>query len=105
MPLPFPTVRKSLKDVFGHYFIEDPLEQQLPVGGLVRIRDRETDSVQTLNLASHSGRAKVRAAIDRHRNQLANVFKQAATDAIWLRTDEDFFQPVRRYLESRRAAG
>lgn len=84
--------------------VEDPIETRLPSGGLVQLRDMETGRVRWVDLTTARNRRHVQASIEQHRHYLEGSFARAATPALWLRSNQDFIEPLRKFLELRRTA-
>jgi uncharacterized protein (DUF58 family) len=81
--------------------IEDPREFELPNVGLIELRDAETGRTCLVDTASRAVRKQYAATARAQAEQRDHFFGRLDADAIHLRTDEDFVEPIRRFFHKR----
>lgn len=81
--------------------IEDPLENELPILGIVPFRDAETGMVRMVDTNS----AKVRQAYDKRRKQRRELrmkhFRDLKVDQVTVSTNESYVEPLMTFFERR----
>ncbi|MEM1347953.1 MAG: DUF58 domain-containing protein [Myxococcota bacterium] len=85
--------------------ITDPMEEQLPNLGLVRIEDPESGEVFTVDTTSRKIRRAFEEAARGKREAREKLFRRLKIDFVNVRTDADHIAPLIKYfrLRSRRA--
>ncbi len=81
----------------------DPAEEDIPDVGLVELQDPETGEVRWVDTGDSRLRDAFRRAARDEREQLARMFRRNRLDPMFLRTDREVVEEVRR-LFHRRAA-
>jgi uncharacterized protein (DUF58 family) len=83
--------------------VSDPRETNMPNVGLVRLQDSETGETVVLDTSSRANRQEYERAY-RERTRLRDeAFSRMKLDAIHVRTDADFVEPLQRYFYQREA--
>jgi uncharacterized protein (DUF58 family) len=81
--------------------IVDPREETLPDAGLLEVADAETGVRQLVDTSDPSVRQRFKEHALAHRRHLESVFSRHGIDAIALRTDRSFVQPLMGFFQRR----
>jgi uncharacterized protein (DUF58 family) len=78
--------------------IEDPGELSLPPIGLVHLQDPETGAAYEIDFSSRRVRSEFQRLAAKERADRENIFRRIQIDSITLRTDQDYFPPLRTFF-------
>ena len=81
----------------------DPREEILPALGLLELTDGETGQTIVLDTSSKRVRASFAAEARARHEQLQSLFKRLQLDAIHIRTDQGYVDPLVRFFKARHA--
>lgn len=81
--------------------IQDEAEESLPEVGLIPFRDAETGQVQWVDTSSRSVREALARKVGAQRQELETLFRKMKLDAITLRTNQPYVEPLVRFLHRR----
>jgi len=81
--------------------VSDPLEQELPNVGLIRLRDSESGRIVSVDTSSRPNREKYKAIFRRKDEMRTRMFRKLQMDPIRFTTGTDITEPLRRYFHSR----
>lgn len=79
----------------------DPLEQNLPNVGLVKVADSESGEEKWIDTSSSAARNAYEKWWNNHMEMIKNIFKRCGVDSAELRTDLDYVKPLIKLFESR----
>jgi uncharacterized protein (DUF58 family) len=79
----------------------DPLEQNLPDVGLVKVADSESGEEKWIDTSSASARNAYNNWWNKHMEMIKNIFKRCGVDSAEMRTDLDYVKPLIKLFESR----
>jgi uncharacterized protein (DUF58 family) len=74
--------------------ISDPLEENLPSVGLMRIFDAESGQAQWIDTSSNSVKKAYSEWRQNHEEHLREAFTRSGTDVVSIRTDQDYVRPL-----------
>ena len=74
--------------------IYDPLENEIPAVGLMRIRDAESGKMTWADTSSKSFRQNLNNWKRKHENFLKNAFTKASVDLTSISTEQDYVPPL-----------
>lgn len=89
-------------DVIGIH-LYDPLEQNLPNVGLLRVRDPETGDERWIDTRSRDLREQVAADFDRRQRDTEDTFRRAGADLLSLSLEESYIQALMQLFQRRGA--
>jgi uncharacterized protein (DUF58 family) len=72
----------------------DPLEQEIPSVGLIRMRDAETGQMIWADTSSRSFRENLKNWHSQHEKFIKNAFTKASVDLTSISTDHDYVPPL-----------
>ena len=81
--------------------VSDPLEQELPNAGLVRLRDSESGVVVSVDTSSRRNREKYKEIYQQKDDSRTSMFRRLQMEPIRFTTGSDIVDPLRRYFHSR----
>ena len=81
--------------------VSDPLEQELPNAGLVRLRDSESGVVVSVDTSSRRNREKYKEIYRQKDDSRTSMFRRLQMEPIRFTTGSDIVDPLRRYFHSR----
>lgn len=81
--------------------VSDPLEQELPNVGLVRLRDSESGAVVSVDTSSRRNREKYKEIYRQKEESRTSMFRRLQMEPIQFTTGTDIVDPLRRYFHSR----
>ena len=81
--------------------VSDPLEQELPNAGLVRLRDSESGAVVSVDTSSRRNREKYKEIYRQKDDSRTSMFRRLQMEPIRFTTGSDIVDPLRRYFHSR----
>lgn len=81
--------------------IDDPLERELPDLGLIPLRDAETGVYRLIDTSSSAVRSQYFRRRRNRMDRLHKLFLKHRIDAITLRTNESYIEPVMNFLQRR----
>lgn len=81
--------------------VSDPLEQELPNVGLVRLRDSESGRIVSVDTSSRRNRDKYKEIFRRKDEARTRMFRKLQMEPIRFTTGTDIAEPLRRYFHSR----
>jgi len=81
--------------------VSDPLEQELPNAGLIRLRDSETGSVISIDTSSGKNRDRYKKIYRQKASARTSMFRRLKMDPIHFTTGTDIVEPLHRYFHSR----
>lgn len=81
--------------------IHDHLEDDLPDIGLVPLQDAETGEQMLIDTSSQKVRKTYKARRLREKAELRDKLKRMKADSVFLKTNEDYVEPLMRFLERR----
>ena len=81
--------------------VSDPLEQELPNAGLVRLRDSESGAVVSVDTSSRRNREKYKEIYRQKDDSRTSMFRRLQMEPIRFTTGFDIADPLRRYFHSR----
>lgn len=81
--------------------ITDPMEEELPNMGLLRIEDPETDRSVLIDTASKKVREAYARAAKEQRERRERTFRKLKMDFVNVRLDEDHIAPLIKYFKQR----
>jgi uncharacterized protein (DUF58 family) len=81
--------------------VSDPLEQELPNVGLVRLKDSESGTVVSVDTSSRRNREKYKEIYRRKDEERTSMFRKLKMEPIRFATGTDIVDPLRRYFHSR----
>lgn len=81
--------------------LDDPLDEELPDIGLLRVRDPETEAEQILDTSDAQTRTTYKARRIEVRAARDALFRRANADSVVLQTDRDYVQPLFRMFRER----
>ena len=81
--------------------VSDPLEQELPNIGLVRLRDSESGAVVSVDTSSRRNREKYKEMYGQKEELRTSMFRRLQMEPIQFTTGTDIVDPLRRYFHSR----
>ncbi|HEU4334916.1 MAG TPA: DUF58 domain-containing protein [Candidatus Eisenbacteria bacterium] len=84
--------------------VADPLERDLPAGGLLRVRDLETGRTGWVDASSRAARGAWKGALARRAKELDQTFRRAGVPRLALDADRPAAPILIRYFERRAAA-
>jgi uncharacterized protein (DUF58 family) len=84
--------------------VADPLERDLPSGGLLRVRDLETGRTGWVDASSRAARGAWKGALARRAKELDQTFRRAGVPRLALDADRPAAPTLIRYFERRAAA-
>jgi uncharacterized protein (DUF58 family) len=101
-----PGARRALKiasrrhDVVG-VILDDPRDAELPALGLVAFEDPESGARRVLDTGDARFRETFRAVQERGRRERDLLLRSAGVDAVAVRTDRPYVDPLRRFFQTR----
>ena len=81
--------------------VSDPLEQELPNAGLVRLKDSESGSIISVDTSSRRNRRKYKEIYQQKDDSRTSMFRRLQMEPLRLTTGSDIVDPLRRYFHSR----
>jgi uncharacterized protein (DUF58 family) len=81
--------------------VSDPREAAMPNAGLVRLQDAESGEVISLDTSSRRHRELYRQLYREQAEARDAVFRRLRLDPIYVTTDQDVVEPLRRYFHKR----
>lgn len=87
-------------DVTG-IILRDPIERQLPGGGMVFLQDPETGQVELIDLASRKGRKRFAAESEKKAIDLQKKMRGKGTDSLLIDTGGDYVHELTGFFVSR----
>lgn len=81
--------------------IDDPFEMELPTGGLMSFQDLETGQYRQLDLSQPKIRRFFEAKRKREIQERIYKFRSIKIDALNLRTDQDYIDPLLKFFRLR----
>jgi uncharacterized protein (DUF58 family) len=81
--------------------VSDPLEQELPNAGLVRLKDSESGSIISVDTSSRRNRRKYKEIYQQKDDSRTSMFRRLQMEPLRLTTGSDIVDPMRRYFHSR----
>ena len=81
--------------------ITDPRELELPAAGLVELEDPETGEIALVDTGSRRTRRLYAQEAQRRVTARDTMFRRIDTDAIEIRTDQPYVEPLVRYFHKR----
>lgn len=81
--------------------VSDPLEQELPNVGLVRLRDSETGAVVSVDTSSRKNRDCYKRIYKQKEESRTGMFRRLQMEPIQFTTGQDIADPLRRYFHAR----
>ena len=81
--------------------VSDPLEQELPNAGLVRLRDSESGAVVSVDTSSRRNREKYKEIYQQKDDSRTSMFRRLQMEPIRFTTGSNIADPLRRYFHSR----
>jgi uncharacterized protein (DUF58 family) len=91
------------KHDIGAIRIYDQRELSLPNIGLVKIYDKENNSISWVDTSSRRLRDEYSAKWKAHDHYLTSLFKRSGVDYVNIGTDEDFVKPLMKLFKMREA--
>ncbi len=76
--------------------VEDPRERRLPPTGIIELLDAESGERRLIDARSPKTRRRMRARVDHRRRARDRALSAAGVDLVSLRTDTDYWLPLRR---------
>lgn len=83
--------------------VSDPREHELPDAGWIDVHDPETGQVVSLDTSSWRVRAMFAARLRRQVEERATMMRRMKLDAIDIRTDHSYIEPLAAYFRRREA--
>ena len=96
---PLRAVRKRHDTIAIH--LHDEREESLPALGLVELTDGETGETMIVDTGNKRVREMFTREAKAHRADLAALFMRMQLDAVHIRTDESYIEPLVRFFQSR----
>lgn len=81
--------------------VSDPREDELPNVGLIELRDEETGEQILVDTSSSRHRRKYSELVAQRNKTRDDLFRKMNMEAIYLRTGEDFIDPLRAFFRKR----
>jgi len=81
--------------------IHDHLEDELPNIGLIPLQDAESGEQMLIDTSSQKVRKTYKARRLREKAELRDKLKRMKADSVFLKTNEDYVEPLMRFLERR----
>ena len=81
--------------------VSDPLEQNLPDVGIVRLRDSESGTVVSIDTSSRRNREKYKQIFSQKDESRTSLFRKLQMEPIRFNTGTDIVDPLRRYFHRR----
>ena len=81
--------------------VSDPLEQELPNVGLVRLRDSESGKIVSVDTSSRRNRERYKELYSRKDASRTSMFRRLQMEPIRFTTGMDIVDPLRQYFHGR----
>ena len=88
-------------DVIALQFL-DPLEENLPPVGLLKMRDPETGRVVVMDTSSPFVRRDFAQMMRQNQGKVQKTLSRAGVGRVMIRTDQDFVDPLVKFFKQRR---
>ncbi|MEX2657058.1 MAG: DUF58 domain-containing protein, partial [Balneolales bacterium] len=89
------------KHDFVSIVIDDPLERELPDLGLIPLSDAETGQYRIVDTSSKKVRTQYQQMRQERMEKLQYTLRRHRIDAMTLRTDESYIEPVMAFFKRR----
>lgn len=97
--------RLSAKHEITAVWIQDPLDMELPQGGLIRIEDPESGLESILDLSSSEFLREYKAHFQQRQSQLQQEMRELGVSLIELRTDRDLLPQLQQFFRQKAGRG
>lgn len=81
--------------------LTDPLEQQWPAVGIVRIQDAETGHISYVDTDSSRWRQSFIQRVDKHRDMRDKLLARSGIDRLEIMTNQDYISALSRFFQQR----